>query len=210
MILNFINTSNGGKGLIKIIVISGILLMFAFSCRAHKTDRNKKIIEYNAIADSSNFKSDPIENKCSNQICSTFVHLKNSHTIFVAAFPRAPDKQTLSSKLVSISLSCGNPCNYSTFVDLETGKISRPFFLVLAVDTTNETVSYCDSIFVLISPIFNTAVAPIRLLRPFSPSATPFTVVDSAFFRSNRFVFRYLKGKDYYEVWDSVEVTNTR
>lgn len=194
-------------------VIASIAMALFLLCNTHKTGQSDKTVPIETrgkIQKASRAENNPFEIKCENHTCSVFVYKKNGKKIIVADFPGTPNTSILSSDIVSLSVSCGSPCNYTTFINLKSGRISKPFFLVLAADTLKEIVCYCDSSFLLISSIFDTTVTPLQIKRQFSPAATPFTVVDSAFFKKNYFVFRYLTGKDYRCIWDSIEVKSIK
>ena len=195
--------------MIKSIIAVGIAITLCLTCgiqKAGQNGKNSENVKHLKTSDESYVNRNPVEIRCQNQNCSTFVYLKNGKETFVADFPKEPSTNILSGNLVRISYSCGSPCNYTTFVNLKSGQISKPFFLVMAIDTLKENVVFCDSACLLLSHIFDTSAAPIKIERPFSLSASPFTVVDSAFFRSNHFIFRFLTGKEYKDVWDSIEV----
>jgi len=198
------------------IVIIGVCfgLAFGLNCqKGHSTDQ--KISAQQATPSSQsveNIKKDatpkiPCETRCSRGNCSTFVFLKNSDKLFVAAYPKEPSCRSVSQNLLEILVSCGSPCSYSSFVDLASGKKSMPFFMVLAVDTLRGYLAFCDTSNIKIAAIFDTTKALIAINRDYSHSATMSTVIDTAIFRnSGIFVFHYYSGKDFVGIWDSLEI----
>jgi hypothetical protein len=199
----------------KNMVIIGVCFSLAFglSCqRGHSTDEKVSTQQATPSSKTSeNIKKEatpkiPCETRCSKGNCSTFVSLKNSDKLFVAAYPKEPSCRSVSQNLLEILVSCGSPCSYSSFVDLASGKKSMPFFMVLAVDTLRGYLAFCDTSDIKIAVIFDTTKAPIAINRDYSHSATMSTVVDTAIFRTDgMFVFHYYSGKDFAGVWDSLE-----
>ena len=150
----------------------------------------------------------PVKTKCSQEKCSTFVFLKNGTKIFTGEYPKEPFCRLIASHLLQLTISCGSPCNYTSYINLTSGLQSKSFFIVLAVDTLHERVAFCDTGDIKISSLFDSTQSPISIKRNYSPSAVMSTVVDSAFFKENGvFVFQYHTGQDFIGVWDSIEVS---
>lgn len=152
----------------------------------------------------------PFETICHSEKCSTFAFLKTGKKIFVTEFNKEPTCKLITGNLLKISMSCGNPCNYSIFVDLLTGATSSPLFNVLAIDTLQNLTAYCDTNAIKVSSLFDSTKKTISITRPFSPSASLITVIDSTQFKSNSlFYFHYYTGNEFTGVWDSVAISES-
>jgi len=197
-----------------IVCVIYLILFFQFNCAKAKEENQQKSTYVNSQSNIGNkdIKSDiigniPAKTVCNQEKCSTFVFLKNGAKIFAGEYAKEPSYQLAASNLIQLTISCGSPCNYTSYINLTKGTQSKPFFMVLAIDTIHECVAFCDKSEIKISAIFDSTKSPILIKRNYSPSATMSTVVDSASFRNDGiFVFHYYTGKDFAGVWDSIEV----
>jgi hypothetical protein len=191
-----------------------LMLLFQFNCAKGKENNQQKTSIASSqknigkhVLTSDSVVNFPAKTICNKEKCSTFVALKNGTRIFAGEYPKEPFCQLATSNLLQLTISCGSPCNYTSYINLTKGIQSKSYFMVLAIDTLHEWVAFCDTSDIKISSIFDSIGTPISIKRNYSPSATMSTVVDSASFTNTmKFVFHYYTGKDFAGVWDSVEV----
>jgi len=115
--------------------------------------------------------------------------------------------QYYSKNLAAIVESCGSPCNYSTFVNLDTGSIAKiPFFLVMAVDAKHGLVAYPDDAKgeIIIANIYDSNKNMI-IKRSFSPVASLAISANVKFLRDRAAIeLNYPEGKDYKDVTEVI------
>lgn len=187
-------------------IITFLILLCFFSSTCNKNETYKKSDVDNKSIRKNELSQDPFETKCSTGSCSTFVRLNNGKHIFAGEYPKEPSITFINKNIAQILLSCGSPCNYTTYIDLENGLKSKPFFLVVAVDSLGRYVAYCSQKGLCIAPIFDSSMKPLVITRDYSPAVSVFTVVDSVSFHiGDKLVFKYLSGKDQNNKWDTVD-----
>ncbi len=91
---------------------------------------------------------------CESQLCNVYLKKRGTAKILIMKDAEEPVVEVLSKGLVSIFFSCGSPCNYTIYYDLE-NRISRPFEFVIAIDVEQELVSVVEKNQLIIYKIFD-------------------------------------------------------
>jgi hypothetical protein len=126
--------------------------------------------------------------------CNYYADGKTDHRIRLGGFP--PDRvgARLYGDTLAVSVSCGSPCNVTTFVDLQTGFVSDPFDLVLAFDRDHKWVAFDDGGVKIASMYDRGAWCDVK--RDFSSKAQAFaSLYRRDFDRDGNFTFEYGRGE---------------
>ena len=102
----------------------------------------------------------------------------------------------LSKDLAQLLLSCGSPCNYSTFIDFKNNLESKKsYYIVIAVDPISKKVAYInDNEKIEVSNIFSDKKIIIDL--DFSKSLSIYTAIDKVKITHNKISINYYAGED--------------
>ncbi len=200
--------------LFRINVCCAILLVVALNgCRSSKTtDYKGRLRERDTIhTDEEDItgnekllkRNNEVETNCSDTGCDYYVRLKNNQLQFILNSSVPPAIESWNS-ILELVVSCGSPCNYTFFVNVENGEKTEGFYNVIAIDTIKQVLAYTGDNEVIVRKIFSENDSCL-IQEDFSPVAELFSAVDSAYFvEDGLFIIRYLSGDDFVIMTDSV------
>jgi hypothetical protein len=124
-------------------------------------------------------------------------------------FPREPAIIKHPNNITEVCISLGSPCNYSTFIDTQSGRVSKKaFFLVLAVEPHRYLVAETGDETVDIYDMFQGDKPLMKIKRDFSSSVCVFTVIEKArFIKGNKLYLKYMSGKDYHDKEEIIDLS---
>lgn len=121
---------------------------------------------------------------------------------------REPTLIEHSNELVEARVSCGSPCNYSYFVDLENDTISRAFEYVIGLNINRHVVATAEEDDISLYNIFREGKMLQKIKLDFAPVAALVTAIEEVRFTEDGDLYiRYLSGGDFKTKEDTVSIT---
>ncbi len=181
MILNFTNTNRFNINII--FILSFLFLRF---CAYSNPEITYKLSQY----------------KNKDYILNIYI---NDKIIYKEQFINEPSIEILDSGIFKISISAGNPLNYTYFYDTNLKKKSPIYENAFAI--YNDKISYFEDEKLKISNIMNKKLFYKEIKRNWTKTAVPSNAIENVEFLSDYEIkIYYLKGKEYEEISELINL----
>ena len=183
----------------------------------------KKEINYapntTTIPNSSNCKNESIYNyysvKCDNKNNYTIIlYDSEGNIVYQEKINKEPHIEFLGENIIQITISLGSPLNYTQFYDISTGAISPAYSNALLIE--KDKIIYMKikknkQVVMVISDFFNKDIFYKEIKREFSPTAVPSSAIRGVkFIDETKLQIKYVKGKDYIEKVEIIDLTDSK